>query len=318
MFEGWCVWLQNIDGIMFARQFDTVKHSECYRPIPVHTPSSRRLPVAKQFMNSNADTATSPRYDQEYDYKTTHYPSYPPNYPYDENNKYKYEQQTQSSHHHHHHPPHQPPPHQQQPSSGQSAQPYGNFEKPPTYQPYEDDNFESRNYLAPQSTVSGAAYPTDTEYSRYSSYEGGRSSTYSGHDTNDYVNEKGRYGYGYERAYYDVDGGGRYISENNRHDTRYPSDSRHDSGRNANDGGRDVDDLRYNIVDGRDGERRYVDGRDDDVRYESRDGDSRYVDGRTSDGRYESGRYQSKENYYDRYYKHRPSRDHHTSETSRY
>lgn len=93
--EGWCIWLQNIDGLMMARQYDTSKHNECYRPIPVHTPSSRRVPVAKPYINLNTtEAANAPRYESEYDYKTTHYPSYPPNYPYDDNAKYKYEGQN--------------------------------------------------------------------------------------------------------------------------------------------------------------------------------------------------------------------------------
>ncbi|XP_034944090.1 uncharacterized protein TBPH isoform X3 [Chelonus insularis] len=272
---------KNIDGLMLARQFDTGKHSECYRPIPVHTPSSRRFPVAKQYINTNSETTTSPRYDQEYDYKTTHYPSYPPNYPYDENNKYKYDQQQ---------PPiqHQPPPNQPPGTQGYPA-----YDKPPAYPTYEDGNYDSRGYMAPHAPApaSGMNYPPETDYSRYPSYEG--RSAYGGSDGTEYA-DKARYGYGYERAYYDAEG--RYISDGTRHDVRYP-DNRQD-GRNINDGRDGVVDCRY-PVDGREADRRYMDNR--------------------ADGRYgESGRYPAKENYYDRYYKHRSSRDHHASESSRY
>lgn len=286
-----CVWFQNIDGIMMARQFDTSKHSECYRPIPVHTPSSRRLPVAKTYMNTNSETATSPRYESEYDYKTTHYPSYPSNYPYDDS-KYKYE-----------------------------AQGYNHYEKQPTYTTYEETSYDSRNYMAPAHTPAtpSSNYPAEAEYTRYPNYEG--RSTYPTAESTDYQQEKSRYGgYGYDRTYYEADG--RYLPAEGRHstDARY-SETRHAENRNTVDN-READ-CRY-PAEGREAERRYpVDGREEEVRYvaDGRDGEARYtVEGRAGvEGRFaEPARYPQKENYYDRYYKHRPSRDHHVSETSRY
>ncbi|XP_063989203.1 heterogeneous nuclear ribonucleoprotein D-like-B isoform X2 [Diachasmimorpha longicaudata] len=263
---------KNIDGIMMARQYDTGKHSECYRPIPVHTPGSRRLSVAKPYMTTTAESTTSPRYDQEYDYKTTHYPSYPPNYPYDETNKYKYEQQGVT----------------QQPM----AQGYG-YDKS-QYQTYDENNYETRGYMASHQTTTQAAPGTnyqETEYTRYN-YEGNR--PYLGSDGSEY--DKGRYGYQYERSYYDAEG--RYID--GRHDPRY-TDTRHQDGR---------DNREENRYDNRE-DRRYQEGREDETRYEGRD--ERYMD--RTDGRYDN-RY-PKENYYDRYYKHRPAREH-PAETSRY
>ncbi|XP_014610473.1 PREDICTED: uncharacterized protein LOC106790228 isoform X2 [Polistes canadensis] len=278
---------KNIDGLMMARQYDTSKHNECYRPIPVHTPSSRRIPVAKTYVNVNSsETASMPRYDSEYDYKTTHYPSYPPNYPYDDN-KYKYE--------------------------GQS---YNAYEKA-NYSSYEDQGYDNRNYMVPHATTPNSTYPSEAEYSRYPNYEG--RAAYSIMETPDYA-EKGRYNYGYDRSYYDADG--RYVST----DCRYPSDVRYSEVRHTES--RSVPenretDCRY-TVDNRDIDRRYtvVDGRESDSRYpiENREVDSRYpVDGREVDGRFaDTARYPTKENYYDRYYKHRPSRDHHVSDMSRY
>ncbi|KAG8039712.1 hypothetical protein G9C98_000441 [Cotesia typhae] len=314
---------KNIDGLILARQFDTGKHNEYYRPIPVHTPSSRRLPVVKQFMNTNSDP--SPRYDQDYDFKTTHYPSYPPNYPYDENNKFKYD---------HHQPQHQQqsmPPHQ--PSAQQPGHPsYGNYDKP-AYPSYDEGSYDSRgggggfmaSHVPPQAPPPpppGTNFPHDTDYSRYPNYDGRPSAYPGGPESAEYA-EKSRYGYGggYDRNYYDS-ADTRYLPDGTRQDPRY-SDGRHDM-RSITDGRGEP------IMDGREPDRRYSDGRggsgignaggtgDDDLRFDGRDGDNRYMEGRV-DGRYsESGRYPVKENYYDRYYKHRPARDHHASESSRY
>ncbi|KAG7207922.1 hypothetical protein KM043_009511 [Ampulex compressa] len=277
---------KNIDGLMMARQYDTSKHNECYRPIPVHTPSSRRVPMAKPYINLNTSEAVStPRYDSEYDYKTTHYPSYPPNYPYDD--KYKYEGQN-----------------------------YNAYEKP-NYPSYDDPGYDSRNYIVQHTTATpNSAYPPDAEYTRYANYEG--RAVYPIMENPDYT-EKGRYNYGYDRTYYDADG--RYASQDSRYtlEARYP-DTRHAENRIAGDN-READ-CRY-TVDNRDMERRYVvDSRDPDGRYsiENRDVEGRYpADGKEVDARFaDTARYPAKENYYDRYYKHRPSRDHHVSDASRY
>lgn len=129
------VWLQNIDGIMLARHYDMSNnsHAEHYRPIPVHTPTAnRRLSNSKTYPMSvsgsgttkramgrnntpesggtglpnsshnlpmplpphsiiptSAPSCTNVRYDTTYDYRPTHYPSYPANYPCDEE-KYKH------------------------------------------------------------------------------------------------------------------------------------------------------------------------------------------------------------------------------------
>lgn len=272
-------------------------------------------------MNTNSDP--SPRYDQDYDFKTTHYPSYPPNYPYDENNKFKYD---------HHQPQHQQqsmPPHQ--PSAQQPGHPsYGNYDKP-AYPSYDEGSYDSRgggggfmaSHVPPQAPPPpGTNFPHDTDYSRYPNYDGRPSAYPGGPESAEYA-EKSRYGYGggYDRNYYDsVDT--RYLPDGTRQDPRY-SDGRHDM-RSITDGRGEP------IMDGREPDRRYSDGRggsgignaggtgDDDLRFDGRDGDNRYMEGRV-DGRYsESGRYPVKENYYDRYYKHRPARDHHASESSRY
>ncbi|XP_043268292.1 RNA-binding motif protein, X-linked 2 isoform X1 [Venturia canescens] len=298
---------KNIDGIMMARQFDTGKHSECYRPIPVHTPSSRRLPAGKAgYMNTNSETSTSPRYDADYDYKTTHYPSYPSNYPYDET-KYKYE-----------------------------AGSYNHYEKQGVYASagYDDPGYDSRTYVTsssshPTGVAASSNYPNEQEYAtRYPSYEGGGGgrSSYPSAETGEYA-EKSRYGSAgypsnYERTYYESES--RYLANS---EARHPNeaggryaDSRHVDARNQIDN-RETD-LRYGI-EARENDRRYFnDLRDDDgSRYPNdlRDPENRYVDARGNDSRFnESARYQATEKYYDRYYKHRPSRDHHVSETSRY
>ncbi|KZC11380.1 PREDICTED: uncharacterized protein LOC107189508 isoform X1 [Dufourea novaeangliae] len=299
---------KNIDGLMMARQYDTSKHNECYRPIPVHTPSSRRVPVTKPYINVNtSEAANAPRYDSEsYDYKTTHYPSYPPNYPYDDNNKYKYE-------------------------AGQNYN--AAYEKQSNYPAYEDPGYDTRNYMVQQQQqqhgTGGAAnppassYPSDAEYAaaRYPNYEGrggGGAAIYPVMENPDYT-EKARYNYGYDRNYYEGDG--RYASPECRYplDVRYP-DARHGDNRIPSDG-READ-CRY-PVDNREMDRRYtVDGRDPEGRYtvDNREVDARYPpDGKEVDARFpDTARYPAKENYYDRYYKHRPSRDHHVSDTSRY
>lgn len=290
--EGWCIWLQNIDGLMMARQYDTSKHNECYRPIPVHTPSSRRVPVAKPYVNINAsEAANTPRYDSEYDYKTTHYPSYPPNYPYDDN-KYKYE--------------------------GQS---YNAYEKP-NYPSYEDPGYDARSYVVQHTSAApNSSYSSDAEYTRYTTtnYEG--RAMYPIMEAPDYA-EKGRYNYGYDRNYYETTDG-RYASPDCRYslDVRY-ADNRHAENRIPAENREPPDCSRY-TVENREMERRYaVDGREPDARYpvENRDIEPRYPpDGKEVDPRFpDSARYPAKENYYDRYYKHRPSRDHHVSDASRY
>ncbi|XP_044018522.1 TAR DNA-binding protein 43 isoform X1 [Aphidius gifuensis] len=320
---------KNIDGMMMARQFDTGKNNECYRPIPVHTPSNRRLTAVKPFLTTNNDSSGAPRYEQDYDYKTTSYPSYPPNYPYDNQ-----VQQSQQHQQHHQHQQHQ---HQQQLSSG--LQQYGSgYDKQSYSSSYDDGNYESsRNggggggYIQPLSTAP-TSYQSDAEYSRYPGYEGssgggsgnggggGGGRQYIGQDNSDH--EKGRYGggggggYNFDRSsYYETDG--RYATDGGRHDvsgaittSRY-TDGRHQDNRSTCDN-RDGNDSRYTIDNRED--RRYNDGRDDDSRYDNEhDSDNRYNDTRNNDSRY-----QTKENYYDRYYKRRPSRDHHASESSRY
>lgn len=319
--------MQNIDGLMMARQYDTGKHgNECYRPIPVHTPSSRRVPASKPYVpnvNSSSSEATAPppsapppRYDSEYDYKTTHYPSYPPNYPYDDS-KYKYEGGGGGG-------------------GGGGSQQQAVYNEKPSYAAYEESTaYDSRGYMPPPhanaATVpANPAYPpSDAEYgSRY--YGEGRAATYPADNCPEQYVDKGRYSnYGYEqRCYYDQTDGRyavaatdcRYTMEVRYPDARHP-DSRHlpaDPAREA--------DCRY--VDSREIDRRYiVDGRDPvvDGRYamDNREVDGRYAvvpDGRDAvDGRYaDPARYPAKENYYDRYYKHRPSRDHHVADTSRY
>lgn len=275
-----------------ARQYDTSKHNECYRPIPVHTPSNRRVPTAKPYTNVASPEGTSaPRYEPEYDYKTTHYPSYPPNYPYDDN-KYKYD----------------------------GGQTYNAYEKP-TYVPYEETvSYDARGYVAPPHAAAtpNSAYPSDAEYTRYTNYDG--RAAYPIVENPEY-SEKGRYNYGYEqRGYYEADG--RYAVADCRYtmDMRYP-DARHADNRAPADN-READ-CRY-VVDNRDMDRRYaVETREPDGRYtvENREIDNRYapVDGREVDARFaDPARYPTKENYYDRYYKHRPSRDHHVADTSRY
>lgn len=323
-----------------ARQYDTGKHgNECYRPIPVHTPNSRRVPASKPYVanvNSSSSeapppSAPPPRYDSEYDYKTTHYPSYPPNYPYDDN-KYKYEGSGGGgggggnsggggggvggggssggsgggS------------------GSGQQQVAYNTYNEKSSYGAYEE-SYDSRGYV-PHANATAApansAYPSDAEYgSRY--YGEGRAYP-ADNCTEQY--DKGRYSnYGYDqRGYYDqTDGRYTVAATDYRYDMRY-SDARHSDSRHLSaDSGREPD-CRY--VDSREMDRRYIDGRESiDGRYtmDNREIDGRYAttsDGRDSvDGRYaDPARYSTKENYYDRYYKHRPSRDHHVADTSRY
>lgn len=287
--------MQNIDGLMMARQYDTSKHNECYRPIPVHTPSSRRVPAPKPYTNLNTPEATNaPRYDSEYDYKTTHYPSYPPNYPYDDN-KYKYEGQN-----------------------------YNAYEKPPNYSSYEESSgYDARGYMVqqhPQQPAANASYPSDGEYPRYPSYEG--RPAYPVMEAPPDYSDKTRYNYGYERNYYESDG--RYASTDGRYalDVRYP-DTRHPENRIPPEN-REAE-CRYSM-DNREMDRRYaIDAREQpDGRYalDNREVDGRYPppqDGKEVDPRFaDPARYPAKENYYDRYYKHRPSRDHHVTDASRY
>ncbi|XP_024868085.1 TAR DNA-binding protein 43 isoform X1 [Temnothorax curvispinosus] len=316
---------KNIDGLMMARQYDTGKHSnECYRPIPVHTPSSRRVPVSKPYVanvNSSSSEATAPplsapppRYDSEYDYKTTHYPSYPPNYPYDDN-KYKYEGGGGGGG-----------------GGGQQQVTYNAYNEKPNYAAYEESAaYDTRGYMPPPHANAAAAPvnpaypPSDAEYgSRY--YGEGRAAAYPADNCPEQY-DKGRYSnYGYEqRCYYDqADGRYAVAATDCRYEVRYP-DARHPDSRHLPaDPGREPD-CRY--VDSREMDRRYiVDGREVvDGRYamDSREVDGRYAatsDGRDPiDGRYaDPARYPTKENYYDRYYKHRPSRDHHVADASRY
>ncbi|KAH0953526.1 hypothetical protein HN011_010624 [Eciton burchellii] len=333
---------KNIDGLVMARQYDTGgKHgSECYRPIPVHTPSNRRVPASKPYVasvnSSSSETAPPPsappppplppRYDPEYDYKTTHYPSYPPNYPYDDN-KYKYEGGGGSG--------------GGGGGGGQQQPTYNAYNEKPSYTYEETTAYDSRGYMAPpppppppppHATAAAAvapnnpAYPSsDADYGpRY--YEG-RGAVYPVVDgCPDQYADKGRYSnYGYDqRCYYDQ-ADSRYATTDCRYvETRY--DTRHSDSRHMpTDPSREVD-CRY--VDGREMDRRY-DAREMDGRYvmDGREVDGRYVtapDGRdgTVDGRFADARYPVKENYYDRYYKHRPSREHHhhhhVADTSRY
>ncbi|XP_032676509.1 TAR DNA-binding protein 43-like isoform X2 [Odontomachus brunneus] len=323
---------KNIDGLMMARQYDTGKHNECYRPIPVHTPSSRRVPASKPYANVNSSSEASapppsaPRYDSEYDYKTTHYPSYPPNYPYDDN-KYKYEGgsgnsggggggNTSSGG-----------------GGGGSQTAYNVYEKP-SYTAYEEPaaaSYDARGYMAPHTaaaTPNSAPYPpSDADYPRYAGYDT-RAAAYPVAENPEQYSDKSRYNYGYEqRGYYETDG--RYTGAADCRYTmevRYP-DARHSDNRHIPIDARTEADCRY--VDSRDMDRRYVDVREaDGGRYavmESREIDNRGYpagpDGReVVDGRFaDPTRYPVKENYYDRYYKHRPSRDHHVhADASRY
>ncbi|XP_051164333.1 uncharacterized protein LOC127283469 isoform X2 [Leptopilina boulardi] len=281
---------KNIDGIMMARQYDSNKHNEYYRPIPVHASTNRRIPAAAKPYppNVNSTDTTAPRYDGDYDYKTTHYPSYPPNYPYDE--KFKYDGQ----------------------------QNYNNYEKP-VYQQYDNNTgYDARNYMAPQPAVAvppAPTYPTETEYPRYPGYEE-RPPTYPVIENTEY-GDKMKYNYGYERPYHETDE--RYIHA----DGRYQVDNRYPDTRNIDNRPLDAReaDARFSN-EGRDERRYQVDTREGDARYpiENREADARYpADGRELDGRFsDASRYPKDNNYYDRYYKQRPSRDHYNSETSRY
>ncbi|XP_029663603.1 splicing factor-like protein 1 isoform X1 [Formica exsecta] len=324
---------KNIDGLMMARHYDTGKHgNECYRPIPVHTPSNRRVPASKPYVASvNSSSSSSeaapppsaplPRYDSEYDYKTTHYPSYPPNYPY-EDNKYKYEGGGGGGG-----------------GGGQQQAAYNAYNEKPGYAVYEESPaYDSRGYMAPPHATAVAATPaanpayppSDAEYGpRYYGVEG-RAAAYPVADNcpEQQYSDKGRYNnYGYEqRCYYDQ-ADGRYAAPECRYamEVRY-ADARHPDSRHPPvDPGREAD-CRY-MADTREMDRRYVvDGREHvDGRYamDNREIDSRYAapDSRdvAVDGRYaDPTRYPAKENYYDRYYKHRPSRDHHHVADTRY
>lgn len=234
-----CVWLQNIDGLMMARQYDS-KHND-YRMIPVHATSNRRMAGGgKPYANLSAECA--PRYEPEYEYKTTHYPSYPANYPYDEAAKFKAYDGQQYAYDA-----------KSQPSAyaGTAA----GYEAPPAYD-------ARATYAAPAQPY------CDTDYSRYPAYD--ERATYT--DQVDY--DKTKYAYSYETDE-------RYAQQQPPLDNRYERD------------GYVADDRRYD-----------------------READNRYP---TEDARYaDSSRYSSKENYYDRYYKHRPSRDHHVADPSRY
>ncbi|XP_046428487.1 uncharacterized protein LOC124183697 isoform X1 [Neodiprion fabricii] len=132
---------KNIDGIMMARQYDMSNNypAEYYRPIPVHTPTNRRMSNAKTYSAASTVTGTismttrnnhptglsgagqgngppnlpthlpmslplptpvppctNVRCDTAYDYRPTQYPSYPPNYPCDEE-KYDKHYETETS-----------------------------------------------------------------------------------------------------------------------------------------------------------------------------------------------------------------------------
>ncbi|XP_066601588.1 uncharacterized protein TBPH isoform X1 [Prorops nasuta] len=299
---------KNIDGLMMARQYDSSKHNECYRPIPVHTPSNRRVPAPKSYVNVNSsEAANTPRYESEYDYKPTHYPSYPPNYPYDEA-KYKYE-----------------------------GQGYNSYEKPAANYAYEEIGYDARNYMVPHTAAApppppppppNPSYPADGEYPRYVNYEGRSVYPVMENPAGEYTEKRYNYGYDRNATYYEPDA--RYAAQDNRYigDVRY-QDTRHVDNRPDNrisvyPDNREQD-CRYTI-DNREQDRRYaLEARDPEARYavDNRENDpSRYppADARELETRFpETTRYpSSKENYYDRYYKHRPSRDHHVSDASRY
>lgn len=293
-----CVWLQNIDGIVMSRQYDIGKSNEYYRPIPVHSSQAagpggrqRNAPPPsnsnKPYVNMSQDSTPPPRYEPDYDYKTTHYPSYPPNYPYDDA-KYKYGQAGAEGVA----PP--PPP-------AAAAQPYasGYSDAKAAYAaPAYDASaaYDSRGYStpaqAPAAPAAAPTYPPDHDYTRYA-YDDRANPAYPSMDHHQHQQDKYGYGYtdarqtagGYEASRYDMAGDARY-------DQRYDARA---------------------VADGREAEARY----ESDRRYEDygKDHDSRYH----HDDRYENSRYAAaaKENYYDRYYKNRPSRDHH-SESSRY
>ncbi|XP_058788869.1 heterogeneous nuclear ribonucleoprotein A/B isoform X2 [Phymastichus coffea] len=82
---------KNIDGIVLSRQYDTAKVNEYYRPMGGR--SRGPVPAAAAPKPAGYESTPPPppaRYESagmpgaEYDYqKASHYPSYPPNYPYD-------------------------------------------------------------------------------------------------------------------------------------------------------------------------------------------------------------------------------------------
>ena len=315
-----CVWFQNIDGIVMARQYDTAKVNEYYRPIPVHSSQAVNnrhrgggVPPAggKPYVSMSQESTPPPRYEADYDYKTTHYPSYPPNYPYDDA-KYKYAGGGGVV------------------EGGGAPMPaaapsYGYDAKPAPaggYAAYDAGaqaavGYDARGYApapapaaapAPPAAAPATGYPED--YTRYGYDE--RQAAYAPidnhHHHHHHHHHQDKY-YGYDArqqaaaaAYEHEAASGRYaVAPEARYDGRYADARGVADGREA--------DARYEA------ERRY-DGRE--AEYVKEHEAARYHDARELDGRYDStARYPAKENYYDRYYKHRPSRDHH-SESSRY
>ncbi|XP_008206191.1 heterogeneous nuclear ribonucleoprotein 1 isoform X2 [Nasonia vitripennis] len=300
---------KNIDGIVMSRQYDIGKSNEYYRQIPVHSSQSagavggggvRQRVNGPPPSNSNKpynmsqESTPPPRYEPDYDYKTTHYPSYPPNYPYDDA-KYKYGAAGAESA--------APPP------SSAAAQPYGAagyVDGKAAYASSAYDGqagYDSRGYAAPAAAPAApapaaAAYPADhADYSRYA-YDERAAASYPPMDHQQHHHHQDKYGYGYadarqassyEASRYDMQSDARY---DQRYDARVVADGREADGRYETD-------------------RRYEDyGKEHDARYHHHHHDDRY----------ESSRYGASakdNNYYDRYYKNRPAREHH-SESSRY
>ncbi|XP_012253773.2 uncharacterized protein LOC105684734 isoform X1 [Athalia rosae] len=278
-------------------------------PLPVHLPMALPLPLPTLSSNSIA-SCTNVRYDSSYDYRPTHYPSYPPNYPCDED-KYK------------------------QYGSGNGCDGYevyeGVYEKPYSAyginvtttsleNMYNTSHYESRGAGINGSTSSApqvqAPYRQQDhqDYQRYGDYYHG-----VGIENN---TERGRYNSnhnnsdGYERSVTSYVYGGTESRYTNNHHYNVGSiiDSRTSSSSSSS------------INEGR-GEPRFHNHNQYRHHIQARQKHRPLADDRKESGRHkalsEAGksetRYQNsaKENYYDRYYKHRPSRDHCIAELPR-
>lgn len=299
--EGICVvvWFQNIDGIVMARQYDTGKVNDYYRPIPVHSShaansrghrgSGTPYPSNKPYMGQ--DATPPPRYEADYDYKTTHYPTYPPNYPYDEA-KYKYEAAGGGGG--------MPQPGGYTGYEAKSYPSHGGYEAVPSVQvPY-----DNRGYAAVPSTPAPPP-PPGTVPIQYPHDQQLQPQQQQQHPA-DYA----RYGYD-ERSAGGVPAAAVYPQAVDNHHHHYPHQEKY-AAAGYGDGrqtGYDQHEARYDSrydsrTDGRDG----VDSRYDERRYDGREEhDSRY----DSSSRYPS----SKDGYYDRYYKSRTPRE---QEAARY
>lgn len=221
---GYYVWLQNIDGLVMARQYDTNKVNDYYRPIPVHSSHSNRggghqhhRGGGKPYMH-NQDPTPPPRYDSaDYDYKTTHYPSYPPNYPYDGTAPPGTAGPPQ--------PPYVQPP---------NPQAYPGYEAPPQTVGYDSRAAGYTPAAAAPGYEHHAPYGYDERAAAAAAY-----SAMEPHHHQDYVYNRQQPGYEHDQTRYDV----------------RESDSRYDDRRYDGDYGKD--DSRY--ADSRESEGRYKD-----------------------------------------------------------